>query len=125
MMNDKEFMMNILAQFGLGTKEEEKMKYTDLVFDEATKDLEDAIIERRTHFDGLARVFRFDNGYGASCVKHIGSYGGKKDLWEIAVIKFDDNDKWDLCYDTDITNDVIGWLDNDEVMSTLRQIKAL
>lgn len=124
MTNDPfDFMNKILAQ-ALGIKGEEQT-YTDLMFDETTKDLEEDMIEKKPFRDGFSRIFRFKNEYGASCVKHWGSYGSEEDFWEIAVIKFNDNNKWDICYDTKITDDVIGWLDNDGVMKTLRQIKNL
>ena len=37
---------------------------------------------------GVRYVFRFENNYGASVVKHLGSYGYDQDLWELAVIRF-------------------------------------
>ena len=57
-------------------------------------------------------LFRFDNGYGASVVKHHGSYGSYADLWELAVIHFDDHAEWHLTYDTPITDDVEGFLED-------------
>lgn len=30
-------------------------------------------------------IFRFPNNYGASVIKNSGSYGSKKDLWEMAI----------------------------------------
>ena len=80
-------------------------------------------------FDGIRLVFRFENNYGASVVKNSYSYGHEKDLWELAVIKFRSdcvcNYCWELNYDTPITNDVIGYLTNDEVLEILKQIKEL
>lgn len=67
-----------------------------------------------------AHRFRFGNGYGASVVKHFGSFGYDYDLFELAVLKKDA-----LCYDTPITNDVIGYLANNEVLELLDKIKAL
>jgi hypothetical protein len=66
-----------------------------------------------------ARIF-FDNGYGASVVQSPYSYGGNQDLYELAVIK--DND---ICYNTPITDDVIGYLTEDEVTKYLSQIQNL
>lgn len=77
---------------------------------------------------GVHYVFRFENGYGASVIKHSGSYGNEDDLWELAVImfydKYDDN-SWDLTYETPITNDVIGWLTDEQVEEYLQKIKEL
>lgn len=79
--------------------------------------------------NGIQCVFRFENTYGASVVKHDFSYGHELDLWELAVIKFEDDNKWNehwyLNYDTPITNDVIGWLTNEVVLNLLQQIKEL
>lgn len=69
-------------------------------------------------------IFKFSNGYGASVVKHFGSYGFEDDLFELAVIYFDGNN-WHLTYNTPITNDVIGYLTNDEVLELLKEIEDL
>ena len=71
--------------------------------------------------DGYHKQYRFDNGYGASVVCSIGSYGGSKGLFEIAVL--DNNGR--ICYNTPITSDVIGWLDFADVAETLEKIKSL
>ena len=69
-------------------------------------------------------VFRFDNGYGASVIKHAYSYGYEEDLWELAVLEFYDGD-YHICYDTEITDDVIGYLTDKEVCAYLDRIKEL
>ena len=62
---------------------------------------------------------------GASVVKHMFSYGVGKGLWELAVTKFDDEgDGWSLCYDTYLTDDVIGNLEEKEVSDLLGKIKG-
>jgi hypothetical protein len=66
----------------------------------------------------------FDNGYGVSIVKHSFSYGGELGLWELAVLKGDAN-KWTLCYDTPITGDVMGYLEEDEVNKIVNDVKEL
>lgn len=68
--------------------------------------------------------FKFENNYGASVVKHYGSYGFEEDLFELAVLYFEDG-KIYLCYDTPITNDVEGNLTNDDVLKLLRKIREL
>ena len=69
---------------------------------------------------GIQARINFDNGYGASVVKSPYRYGGNQGLYELAVIK--DNN---LCYDTPITDDVLGYLTEDQVTDYLRQIQEL
>lgn len=76
---------------------------------------------------GIQHIYRFPNGYGASVIQHNFSYGGKDGLWELAVVKFDgDGDlQFELCYDTHITSDVLGYLSDEDVSKTLDDIEAL
>ena len=75
--------------------------------------------------NGIQYIFKADNGYGASIVQHEYSYGGRVGLWEIAVTKYDEDGEWDICYDTPITNDVLGHLSESEVIDYLTQIEQL
>lgn len=87
---------------------------------------ESYLVKRDRLFEGVQYVFRFENDYGASVIKHFGSYGHRLDLWELAVIKFDDESgDWDLTYTTPITNDVEGYLTDDEVRILLGRIREL
>lgn len=71
-------------------------------------------------------TIEFENDYGASIVRHHGSYGSKEGFYELAVLeRSGSSNKWDLTYDTPITNDVKGWLTEDDVTKLLRQIQAL
>lgn len=72
-------------------------------------------------------VFKFENNYGASVIKHWGSYGFENDLFELAVLEYDEDDlnKYHLTYDTPITDDVCGHLTNKEVMELLERIRGL
>ena len=77
---------------------------------------------------GIQIVHKFDNGYGASVAKHSFSYGHKEGLWELAVIKFNDEknpENYSLCYDTEVTNDVIGHLTKEDVQKHLKEIEVL
>ena len=78
------------------------------------------IIETKEYANGVQVVHEFPNGYGASVVKHDYSYGGKDGIWEMAVLK-----EGELCYNTHITNDVIGYLSDADVKSTLKEIEQL
>lgn len=70
---------------------------------------------------GVRHHYEFPNGYGASVVRHQYSYGADDGLWELAVLGRDGH----LTYDTDITNDVEGWLTWDEVEALLDSIATL
>jgi hypothetical protein len=72
-------------------------------------------------YGGVSGKIKFDNGYGASVVRHEHSYGGPRGLYELAVL---DNDE-KLTYDTPITEDVIGFLKPEEVTNYLIQIQDL
>ena len=70
--------------------------------------------------NGLNARYKFPNGYEASIVCHDGSYGGKNNLFEIAIMIGDN-----IIYDTPITQDVLGHLTWDEVEENLWRIKDL
>ena len=67
--------------------------------------------------EGLAYTVYYPNGYGASIIKFSGSYGGTDDLWEVAVLK-----DGELCYDTPITDDVLGYITEEEVVTACDEI---
>jgi hypothetical protein len=69
-------------------------------------------------------IFKFPNGYGASLIQNTYSYGGNRGLFEIAVLRFD-GDAYELCYTTDITHDVLGYLTEEEVIFNLYKILEL
>jgi hypothetical protein len=93
------------------------------------KDYKENVVIDRVHPIGAGKqvVLNFDNGYGASLVQFPGSYGGESGLYEIAVIKFKngDLDNYELTYDTPVTDDVLGYLDEAECIKTFEEIKAL
>ena len=78
------------------------------------------LIETNKHMDGIQKLYQFNNGYGASVIKHKGSYGFDKGLWELAVLN-----EGELCYDSEITGDVIGYLNDPQVDNILGQIARL
>lgn len=71
--------------------------------------------------DDIKFKFEFPNGYGASVVKNRFSYGGKKGLWELAILDKHGN----ICYDTPISDDVIGYLKEEEISNLLYKIHDL
>ena len=78
-------------------------------------------------WNGTQRIFIFENGYGASVVRHQHSFGGDQGLYELAVVTFptEDPEDFQLTYDTPITEDVIGFLTWDEVEKIKEDIKEL
>lgn len=72
-------------------------------------------------YNGVKTRICFENGFGASIVKHDYSYGGKDGLYELAVL-FDD----EIHYDNPVAaGDVRGYLSEDEVSDLLIQIQKL
>ena len=67
--------------------------------------------------DGKKYVFTFPNGYGADVVCHSGSYGGKLGLWELAVLK-----DTEIYYNSPLTSDVLGYLEDEDVKEALEEI---
>jgi len=102
------------------------------------ENLFDSPFEDRKHpvGEGTQKIYRFDNGYGASIVrfKLIGafregreyaSYTSNEEEWELAVLKFKGNNKnGTITYTTPLTQDVMGYLSKEQVEDALRQIKS-
>ena len=104
------------------------IKITDSTkFDKPSLEIEHPIVKESG--EGVQKFWRYKNGYGASIVRFniasmlpsfkdgklekIGSYGVNEGLWELAVMKFYKDDdvengkpSCNLCYDTEITNEV-------------------
>lgn len=92
---------------------------------------------------GFQIIVRFPNNYGASIVRHefpkipgmknfssffkYSSYTSDDSEVEIAVIQFTDNDMYNyhLCYDTPITDDVLGHQSYEDTLAVLRRIEEL
>ncbi len=83
--------------------------------------LDDYCYETNDVYGGIQKLYQFDNHMGASVIRHDGSYGSDRGLWELAVL----NEAGSLCYDTSITDDVIGHLQWKEVSALLRRIQGL
>lgn len=69
--------------------------------------------------NGVQKLYRFDNGSGASVVQLTlfggfgGSYDAESGLWEMAVVRWTgegESSDYTIDYDTGITDDVIGHL---------------
>lgn len=85
------------------------MKFEDLEFIEHPR-IPDSVMART----------EFPNGYGASVIRGPYSYGGDEGLYELAVLK-----GGRVCYDTEITEDVLGHLTEADVTRLLGMIESL
>ena len=72
------------------------------------------------HETGIQYLVFYPNGYGASIVQHKYSYGGDKGLYELAIFK-----DGEICYDTPITDDVIGYLRPEDVTDVMERVEKL
>ncbi len=90
-------------------------------------DAQVAPITERSLNGGEQKVYRFDNGFGASVVRGPYTYGGDAGLFEVAVVKFhgDGANSFKITYDTPITDDVLGYQTDEDVADVLAQIAAL
>jgi hypothetical protein len=82
---------------------------------------EDLEFKELPHNRGIQAIVEFKNGYGASVVKGEYTYGGRDGFYELAVL----NEDGRITYDTDITNDVCGFLCEAEVTALLMKIESL
>jgi len=90
------------------------------------------------HYGGRQRIYQFPNGYGASVIpeyditeddeydehlnpEDISKMKPRKGFWEIAVI----DSTGELCYDTEVTDDVLRQQCDPEVDNILGQISRL
>ena len=65
-------------------------------------------------------VMNFDNGYGISVITGKTAYSDETHPYEVAVLKDDE-----ICYDTPITDDVIGYCTADMVTDLMCKIQNL
>lgn len=69
---------------------------------------------------GTQAKLDFDNGYSISVIFGHYFYSNGIDTYEIGILK-----NGILCYDTPITDDVIGYVDAEEVTNIMKQIQEL
>jgi hypothetical protein len=81
-------------------------------------------LEFQPHFNdenGIMARMSFDNGFGVSVIKTLFSYGSKQGLYELAVL----DSSGSITYDTTITDDVLGYLSEDEVTENMIKIQKI
>ena len=87
--------------------------------------MERYLVEEDTS-NGIRKIYNFPNNYGVSVIRTKGSYGNEKGLWELAVLIYDNSsDSYVVTYDTPITDNVLGWLTDEEVKETMERIERL
>jgi hypothetical protein len=89
------------------------------------KDYTCYIIDFNSINKGMQLIFRFDNNFGLSVVCHSFSYGRHDNKFEIAVIKFDSDNSWDITYDTPLTGDVLGDQSKEDVFDIIEKTMLL
>nr|DAJ17002.1 MAG TPA: hypothetical protein [Caudovirales sp. ctNII2] len=75
--------------------------------------------------EGEYNRFYFQNGYGASVIRSPYSGGYKQGRWELMVLKKKGPITRKECYGTPITNDVMPYLDEKDVVNILKKIERL
>lgn len=82
-------------------------------------------LEFKTHpsspygFDTHAEM-HFENGYGVSVITGKSAYTNSANPYEIAILYGDE-----ITYNTDITNEVLGYQDEDDVTNVMKQVQEL
>lgn len=71
----------------------------------------------------IAKLF-FPNGYGVSILTGVLGYGDGSAPYELAVLKGTE-ENCDLCFNTPITDDVIGYLTSAEVTEYMIEVQKL
>ena len=69
---------------------------------------------------GFQAEITFENGYGVSVINGDYAYSSQDKPYEIAIKK-----DGSICYDTYITNDVIGYQTKDDVTKVMAQVQNI
>ena len=86
------------------------------------KTFKDLKFKQHPSADGIISRITFENGYGASVVRHEYSYGGKDGLYELAVL----DTEGEIHYDNSVAEgDVHGYLNEEGVTVLLKRIQLL
>lgn len=83
------------------------------------KDLE--FVPTDEFLNGIKTTLHFDNEYGISVVRHKYSYGSGLGLYEMAIMNKDN----DIVYDTPVTDDVLGYLTENDVSNYMIKVQRL
>ena len=101
----------------LSNPQQRVINMPQIIFDET---LPEGAVALEGHPQLNQVMVNFTNGYKASIVSHEFSYGGDEGLFEIAVMH-----NSQIVYNTPVTNDVLGHLNEEDVLRHLNEIHAL
>ena len=82
------------------------------------------LANRSDGLTGKQATMFFPNGYGVSVITGPMFYTDPKHPYELAVLK-GNGETSTLCYDTPITDDVIGHLTGEKVSKIMKQVQEL
>jgi len=85
------------------------------------KEFKDLEFKNLPDYRGIQCRIQFENGFGASVIRHEHTYGGKDGLYELAVL----DSEGEITYDTPVTDDVVGYLNEEGVTELLKEIQLL
>jgi len=86
------------------------------------KEFKDLEFKDLPDYRGIQCRIMFENGFGASVIRHEHTYGGKDGLYELAVLDADG----EIHYDNSVANgDVHGYLTEVDVTELLKEIQNL
>ncbi len=86
------------------------------------KEFKDLEFTELPDMSGIYSRTMFENGFGASVIRHKYSYGGKDGLYELAVL----DSEGEIHYDNSVAEgDVHGYLTEDDVTELLKGIQLL
>ena len=97
-----------------------KRKTTPAVETSNTVEFKDLVFNKASHTKQA--IVWFDNGYGASIVTSELIMGARNGHYELAVLDKETNN---ILYNTEITDNVLNFLNKDEVSKVLVRIKNL
>jgi urease gamma subunit len=97
-----------------------KRKTTPTVETSNTVEFKDLVFNKASHVKQA--IVWFDNGYGASIVTSELIMGARNGHYELAVLDKGTNN---ILYNTEITDNVLNFLSEDEVSKVLVRIKNL
>lgn len=89
-------------------------------------DFHDLLFGPHPAADGIHASKAFPNGFAVSVIRGSQSYGGPEGLFEVAILRVvQGGPAYEIAYDTGLTDDVIGHLDEDGVSEVMKRVQDL